>query len=165
MEQLNFYIAQLPCWHYSPSTKPSTILMNMPFTKADLVSHVLWMCPHTWQDQFNRHKKGMSPVNTQLLLLSLEAIEHVCTQERSNAQSNKKANPNIVISNNDDVCPMSVSNADDITVTSSSQNIGLHVYCSTPTRKDPLEGKHTAAIAVMRGKLKDGCHCHHNNKH
>jgi hypothetical protein len=36
-------------------------------------------------------KKGMSPVDMFLLLLSLKAIERICTQERSNAQSYKKA--------------------------------------------------------------------------
>ncbi len=38
-------------------------------------------------------KKGGTPVNMHLLLLSLEAIEHVCSQERSeksNVSSNKK---------------------------------------------------------------------------
>jgi hypothetical protein len=34
-EQLNSYIAQLSCWYYSPSAKPSRIPMNVPFAKAD----------------------------------------------------------------------------------------------------------------------------------
>jgi hypothetical protein len=83
VEQLNSYIAQLPCWYYSPSAKPSTISINVSFTKADLESHALWMCPHTWQGQFNLHKKGMTPVDMHLLLLFLKAIERVCTKERS----------------------------------------------------------------------------------
>ncbi len=33
----------------------------------------------------------MTPVDMHLLLLSLQTIKRVCTQERSNAQSNKKA--------------------------------------------------------------------------
>jgi hypothetical protein len=33
----------------------------------------------------------MTPVDMRLLLRSLEAIEHVCTQEKANAQSGKKA--------------------------------------------------------------------------
>jgi hypothetical protein len=53
---------------------------------------------------------------------------------------------------------MSISNVDDITVTSSSQNEELHVKYSTPTSKDPPEGKTTAVMAVMRGKPKDGYH-------
>jgi hypothetical protein len=31
--------------------------------------------------------------------------------------------------------------------------------------KDPLEGKTTAIVAVMRGKPKHGHHCHRSNKH
>jgi hypothetical protein len=78
VEQLNSYTVQLPCWFYNPSVKPtSTILMNIPFPKADLASHVLWMCPHMWQDQFNLHKKGLMPVDIRLLLMSLDAIENV----------------------------------------------------------------------------------------
>jgi hypothetical protein len=80
VEQLNSYIAQLPCWFYSPSVQPIMILANVLFTKADLTSHVLQMCPHMWQDQFNLHKKGMTPMDMCLLCMSLEAIEHICKQ-------------------------------------------------------------------------------------
>jgi hypothetical protein len=91
VEQLNSYIAQLPCWFYNPSAKPSTISANALFTEADLASHVLWMCPLTWQDHFKLHKKGMTPVDMRLLLMSLKAIERICTQEKSSTQSNEKA--------------------------------------------------------------------------
>jgi hypothetical protein len=90
VEQLNAYIAQLPCWFYSPSAKPTTIPVNILFTKADLVSHVPRMCPLTWQDHFNLHKKGMTPVDMHLLFMSHETIERICTQEKS-TQSGKKA--------------------------------------------------------------------------
>jgi hypothetical protein len=40
VEQLNYYITQLPCWFHSPSAKPNTALSNVPFTEANLVSHV-----------------------------------------------------------------------------------------------------------------------------
>jgi hypothetical protein len=63
------------------------------------------------------------------------------------------------------MCPTSVIDVDDITVTSSSQNKELHVNYCTPTSKDPPEGKTTAVIAVMRGKTKDGYHHHCTNKH
>jgi hypothetical protein len=76
-----------------------------------------------------------------------------------------KATPNIVASNNNCVCPTSVSNVDDITVTSSSHNKELHVNYNTPTHKDTTEGTTTAVIAVMRGKPKDGYHNHGSNKH
>jgi hypothetical protein len=45
VEQLNTYIAQLPCWYYSPSYNPGMTPANVPLTKTDLGSHVLWMCP------------------------------------------------------------------------------------------------------------------------
>jgi hypothetical protein len=91
VEQLNSFISQLPCWYYSPSVKAGTIPMNVAFPEADLDSHILQMCPHTWQDQFNLHEKGLNPMDMRSLLQRLEAIERVCTQERSNAQSTKKA--------------------------------------------------------------------------
>jgi hypothetical protein len=46
VEQLNAYIAQLPCWYYSPSYNAGMTLANVPFTEADLASHVLRMCLH-----------------------------------------------------------------------------------------------------------------------
>jgi hypothetical protein len=88
VEQLNSYISQLPCWYYSPSVNANMIPMNVPFAEADLASHVLRMCPYTWQDQYNLHEKGGTPVDMRSLLQSLEAIERVCGQERSN-----KSNP------------------------------------------------------------------------
>ena len=94
VEQLNSYILQLPCWYYSPSAKTNTVPMNVPFAEADLSRHVLRMCPYVWQDQYNLHKKGGTPVDMRSLLLSLEAIKRVCGQERSkksNASCNKKA--------------------------------------------------------------------------
>jgi hypothetical protein len=63
VEQLNSYTVQLLCWFYSLSPKPSTTPINVPFAEADLVSHVLWMCPLRWQDQINLHEKGMTPVD------------------------------------------------------------------------------------------------------
>jgi hypothetical protein len=65
-----------------------------------------------------------------------------------------KATPTLIASNQDELCPMSFSNAGDIMMTSSGQNKGMYVYYSAPTNKDPPEGKTTAVIAVMRGKPK-----------
>ncbi len=51
------------------------------------------MCPYTWQDQYNLHEKGGTPVDMHSLLLSLEAIERICGQEgseKSNPSCNKK---------------------------------------------------------------------------
>jgi hypothetical protein len=94
VEQLNSYILQLPCWYYSPSMKANTIPMSVPSVEADLSSHVLQMCPYAWQDQYNLHQKGGTPVDMRSLLLSLEAIEHVCGREgsdKSNPSRNDKA--------------------------------------------------------------------------
>ncbi len=68
VEQLNSYILQLPSWYYSPSMKLNTIPMNVPFAEADLVSHVLQMCLYKWQDQYNLHEKGGTPVDMRSLL-------------------------------------------------------------------------------------------------
>jgi hypothetical protein len=60
---------------------------------------------------------------------------------------------------------MSVSNADDIMLTSSSQSKEIHSNYSILPKKDPPEGKTKAIIAVMRGKPKDGYHRHRSSKH
>jgi hypothetical protein len=44
-----------------------------------------------WQDHFNLHEKGMTYVDMHSLLMCLKAIERICTQEKSSAQSGKKA--------------------------------------------------------------------------
>jgi hypothetical protein len=46
------------------------------------------MCPYTWQDQYNLHEKGGTPVDMRSLLLSLKAIKRVCGREGSD-----KSNP------------------------------------------------------------------------
>jgi hypothetical protein len=79
VEQLNAYIAQMPCFYYSPHTNASTKPEHVPFTEAELGAHVLRMCPLQWQDQYKMNKKGMTPMDMRLLLMLLEAIECVCT--------------------------------------------------------------------------------------
>jgi hypothetical protein len=82
VEQLNAYIAQMPCFYYSPNANASTKPENVPFTEAELGAHVLRMCPLQWQDQYNMNKKGMAPMDMHSLLTSLEAIERVCTYKK-----------------------------------------------------------------------------------
>jgi hypothetical protein len=82
VEQLNAYIAQMPCFYYSPHANASTKPENVPFPEAELRAHVLRMCPLAWQDQYNLNKKGMTPLDMRTLLTLLEAIEHVCTHEK-----------------------------------------------------------------------------------
>ncbi len=91
VEQLNAYNAQLPCWYYSPSYVTVMTLANVSFTEADLASHVLRMCPHQWQDQYNLQEKGMTPMDMHTLLASLEAIECICTHKKAPVPSGEKA--------------------------------------------------------------------------
>jgi hypothetical protein len=72
IEQLNAYIVQLPCWYHSPSYVTGITPANVSFTEADLASHVVWMCLHQWQDQYNLQEKGMTPMDMCTLLASGE---------------------------------------------------------------------------------------------
>ncbi len=91
VEQLNAYLAQLPCWYYSLSYNIGMTTANDPLSEADLASHVLRMCPHQWQDQYNLQEKGMTPMDMHSLQASLEAIERICTLEKTHAQSGEQA--------------------------------------------------------------------------
>ncbi len=91
VKQLNAYVAQLPCWYYSPSYVTGMVPANVSFTEADLAIHVLRMCPHQWQDQYNLQEKGMTPMDMHTLLASLEAIERICTHKKAPAPSGEKA--------------------------------------------------------------------------
>ncbi len=92
VKQLNAYVVQLLCWYYSPSYNAGMMPANVPFTNADLASHILWMCPHQWQDQYNLQEKGMTPMDMcSLQASSLKAIKRICTHEKSHAPSSKKA--------------------------------------------------------------------------
>jgi hypothetical protein len=91
VERLNAYIAQMPCFYYSPNANASTKPENLPFTEAELGSHVLRMCPIQWQDRYNMNKKGMTPMDMHSLLTSLEAIKCICTHKKATLESSKKA--------------------------------------------------------------------------
>jgi hypothetical protein len=91
VEQLNAYIAQMPCFYYSPHANASTKPKNIPFTEAELGVHVLRMCPLQWQDQYNMNKKGMTPMDMRLLLTSLEVIKCICTYKKSKLESSEKS--------------------------------------------------------------------------
>jgi hypothetical protein len=90
IEQLNAYVAQLHCWYYSLSYVAGMTPANVQFSKADLASHILWMCPHQWQDQYNLQEMGMTPMDMHSLQASLKAIERVCTPKKAHAPSSKK---------------------------------------------------------------------------
>jgi hypothetical protein len=62
--------------------------------------------------------------------------------------------------------PSTFSDADDVTVMSSSQSKEIHINHCTPTAFNPPEGNITLAIvAVMRGNPKDGSIRQCSNKH
>ncbi len=92
VEQLNAYIARMPCFYYSSHANASTKPKNIPFTEAELGAHVLHMCPLQWQDQYNMNKKGMMPMDMRLLLMSLEAIECICTYKKGTSDNFEKSN-------------------------------------------------------------------------
>jgi hypothetical protein len=43
-----------------------------------------------WQDQYNLNKKGMTPMDMRSLLMSLEAIECVCTYKKGKSDNFEK---------------------------------------------------------------------------
>jgi hypothetical protein len=45
VEELKVYIAQMPCFYYSPYANASTKPKSVPFTEAELGANVLPMCP------------------------------------------------------------------------------------------------------------------------
>jgi hypothetical protein len=91
VEQLNAYIAQMPCFYYSPHANARTKPENILFMEAELGAHVLHMCPLQWQDQYNMNKKGMTSMDMRLLLTLLEAIKRVCTYKKGKLESSEKS--------------------------------------------------------------------------
>jgi hypothetical protein len=81
----------MPCFYYSPHANASTKPKNVPFTEAELGAHVLHMCPLMWQDQYNSNKKVMTLMDMCLLLMSLEAIEGICTYEKGKSDNFDKS--------------------------------------------------------------------------
>jgi hypothetical protein len=91
VEQLNTYIAQMPCFYYSPKVNASTKPENVPFMEAELGAHTLHMCPLQWQDQYNMNEEGMMLMDMRLLLTLLEAIERVCTYKKGKLDTFEKS--------------------------------------------------------------------------
>jgi hypothetical protein len=76
-----------------------------------------------------------------------------------------KATPTTIASNSNDRSNTSVSKASDVMMSSSSQKEGILKKKSILPKKDPLEGKTTAIVAVMRGRPKHGHHRQRIIKH
>jgi hypothetical protein len=91
VEQLNAYIAKMPCFYYSPNAYASTKPENVPFTEAELGSHVLHMCLIQGQNQYNMNKMGMMPMVMRSLLTFLEAIKCICTYKKGKLESSEKS--------------------------------------------------------------------------
>ncbi len=75
------------------------------------------------------------------------------------------ATPTTIASNSNDASTMSVSEAGDVMMTSSSKTKGILKEKSTLLNKDPPEGKTTAEAAVMRGRPRLSHHRQGSNKH
>ena len=92
-------------------------------------------------------------------------LREACKKTKFTPPSPIKVTPKDVTSNKKDLGLTSGSNGDDVMMTSSTQNKEIEVNYSTSIKKNPPERKTTALVAVMRGNLKNGCHCHSSNKH
>ena len=73
MEQLNSYLENLQSLFQSPKANSATKPV-MPLEDADLMTHLLQMCPVKWQRQYNLMENS-TPVSTRALLMVLENIE------------------------------------------------------------------------------------------
>lgn len=67
------YLETLPCLCNSLKANNSTKLA-VPLDNANLVTHLLWMCPARWQRQYGLMEKS-TPVSTRALVLVLKKIE------------------------------------------------------------------------------------------
>eukprot|EP00804_Cyclotella_cryptica_P029034 CCRYP_005230-RA/>CCRYP_005230-RA protein AED:0.27 eAED:0.62 QI:206/0/0/1/1/1/3/0/428 len=87
VEQLNSYLETLPCLYYSPKANEATKKV-LPLDDADLVTHLLRMCPAKWQTQYDL-TENTTPVNTRALPLVLENIENNAELDNKPANTTK----------------------------------------------------------------------------
>jgi hypothetical protein len=92
-------------------------------------------------------------------------LGETCKKIKFTPPSPIKATPNEITSNKKNFSMTSVSNEDDVLMTSSTQNKSNKVNYSTLVKGNPPEDKTTAIVAVMRGNSKHGYHCHRSYKH
>ena len=78
-------------------------------------------------------------------------LGETCKKTKFTPPSLIKATPNDITSNETYLSMTSVSNGDDVLITSSTQNESNKVIYSTLVKGNPPEGKTTAVVAVMRG--------------
>ena len=72
-QQLNGYLDLLPCLLHSKRTTKLTKVVE-PLDDADLASHILFMVPRNWHDQY-KLTGGTVPQSVHKLLEALECIE------------------------------------------------------------------------------------------
>jgi hypothetical protein len=92
-------------------------------------------------------------------------LGETCKKTKFTPPSPIKATPDDITSDKNYISMTSVSNGDDVSMTSSTQNKSNKVNYNFLVKENPPEGKTTAAVAVMRGKSKHGYHRHRSNKH
>ena len=90
-------------------------------------------------------------------------LRESCKKTKFTPPSLIKAILTIAESDSGDDCLTSISNDDNITIASSTKAKEILVSNSIPEKNNPLEGKTTATVAVMRGKPKEGYHRHGSN--
>ena len=73
VQQLNGYLAHLPCLYYSPQASNATRAVS-PFDDAELANLLLRMCPDAWQNQYDLTQETV-PQDLRKLLTVLENIE------------------------------------------------------------------------------------------
>ena len=103
VEQLNGYLAHLPCLYNSPRATAATLAVE-PFNDAELANLLLQMCPESWQNQYDLTQETV-PQDLRKLLTVLENIEKckqsstvpmkpAATANGSNGKSNGYAEKN-----------------------------------------------------------------------
>jgi hypothetical protein len=95
VEQLNAYIAQMPCFYYSPNANASTKPENYPFLEAELGAHVLRMCPLAWQDKYNLDQKGMMPLDMRIFSLCWKLVNAYVPMRRASQMRNPRSLPSM----------------------------------------------------------------------
>ena len=111
LEQLNFYLMDLPCLYDSPRATGNTKVVS-PFDEAKMAEYLLRMCPMAWYDQYNLIEKYM-PQDLWSLLPTLKSIEKSDLGKNSSATKaacdNKLGNNKKTGSNNGKKCSTNIA--------------------------------------------------------
>ena len=89
VQQLKSYLEFLPCLYHSLLATKLTMKLG-PFGDKDLVSHILCMCPGTWQAQYELTKDTV-PQSMHKLLEALKCIEKAFPMDK---EKDKKGRTN-----------------------------------------------------------------------